>query len=205
VYSRSTLNLGHLGDVDRVFDLARRKDAAMRKFLTATALCSALTLGLPHRHSADPSGHTGPPSQSCQNYSASTRPETLDRRPARRSTNRASTAPTAEPAARITARSRSTTSPVSSGTHTTPSGDDRDRIRGRLPVAGADRTSPVHAHIGIPEGVGPCQGCWCWSVVVVARARAVDGRGCVGLCLTHQGWAKCSGQLGCRGIPSPTR
>jgi hypothetical protein len=36
--------------------------------------------------------------------------------------------------------------------------------------------------IGIPEGVGPCQVCWCWSavVVVVMRARAVVGGGGVG-------------------------
>jgi hypothetical protein len=47
---------------------------AMKKCLVMTALIGALTLGVAAPALADPTGSTGPPSQSCQSYSASTRP-----------------------------------------------------------------------------------------------------------------------------------
>jgi hypothetical protein len=46
----------------------------MRRWLTATALATGLTFAVAAPAFADPSGHTGPPSQGCQAYSASTRP-----------------------------------------------------------------------------------------------------------------------------------
>lgn len=46
----------------------------MRKSLAMTALAITFTLGVAAPAFADSSGHTGPPSQSCQDYSASTRP-----------------------------------------------------------------------------------------------------------------------------------
>ena len=46
----------------------------MKKALAALVLASALTVGLAVPAFADTTGQTGPPSQSCQSYSASTRP-----------------------------------------------------------------------------------------------------------------------------------
>jgi hypothetical protein len=46
----------------------------MQKCLAITAMVGALTLGVAAPAFADSPGTTGPPSQSCQNYSATTRP-----------------------------------------------------------------------------------------------------------------------------------
>jgi hypothetical protein len=46
----------------------------MRKSLAVTALLGALTFGLAAPAFADSTGSQGPPSQSCQDYSATTRP-----------------------------------------------------------------------------------------------------------------------------------
>ncbi len=46
----------------------------MKKTIVALGLASAFTFALAAPALADSAGHTGPPSQSCQNYSASTRP-----------------------------------------------------------------------------------------------------------------------------------
>jgi hypothetical protein len=46
----------------------------MKKFFVSAALISVLTVGAAVPAFADSTGTTGPPSQSCQNYSATTRP-----------------------------------------------------------------------------------------------------------------------------------
>src|SRR4051812_42566690 len=51
-----------------------RRGLAMKKYLVALGIVSALSIGLAAPALADSTGHTGPPSQSCQDYSASTRP-----------------------------------------------------------------------------------------------------------------------------------
>ena len=43
------------------------------------------------------------------------------------------------------------------------------------------------------------------SVSLLFRGRAWSSVVVMWVVLTHHGWAKWSGQLGCRGIPSPTR
>ena len=94
----------------------------MRKFLVVAALASVLTLGFTAPAFADPSGHTGPPTQSCQAYSPSTRPGNSGSSPG---------APFNEPGgvdstkggtggANYSANSQYTTSPAFSGTPTTP-------------------------------------------------------------------------------------
>ena len=46
----------------------------MKKWLAAAAVATTFALGVAAPAFADSSGHIGPPSQSCQAYSASTRP-----------------------------------------------------------------------------------------------------------------------------------
>ena len=46
----------------------------MRKWLAAVGIATALTLGVAAPAFADSTGNTGQPSQSCQAYSATTRP-----------------------------------------------------------------------------------------------------------------------------------
>jgi hypothetical protein len=46
----------------------------MKRVLAASALAAVMALTAAVPVSANPTGNTGPPDQSCQNYSASTRP-----------------------------------------------------------------------------------------------------------------------------------
>ena len=46
----------------------------MKRLLAAIPLAAALTVGIAAPAFADTTGNTGPPSQSCQAYSANTRP-----------------------------------------------------------------------------------------------------------------------------------
>lgn len=46
----------------------------MKRCLATLGIASVLTVGFAAPALADSTGHTGPPSQSCQDYSASTRP-----------------------------------------------------------------------------------------------------------------------------------
>ncbi len=46
----------------------------MRKWIAAGAIAGALVIGAATPAFADSTGHTGPPSQSCQDFSANTRP-----------------------------------------------------------------------------------------------------------------------------------
>lgn len=46
----------------------------MKKCLAVLTIASGLTLGVAAPVFADSTGHTGPPSQSCQDFSATTRP-----------------------------------------------------------------------------------------------------------------------------------